>query len=93
MDLLAVLLVTAVFPVACLAFVLWMGRIEDAIPASVARAVRRPDPAPVLRIPVRRPSAAPVLIPAQRTGAVEAVVPPAPAPAPVPAQAATPAGT
>lgn len=54
MDLMLVLLAVTAFPVACLAFVLWMGVIEDSIPAGVRRAVREPDPAPILAVPVRR---------------------------------------
>lgn len=67
MDLLLVLLATATFPVACLGFVLWMGRLEDSIPGAVRRAARAPDPPPVLAIPVRRPAPAIVAIPAQRS--------------------------
>ena len=58
MDLMLLLLAVAAFPVACLAFVLWMGVIEDSIPAGVARAVREPDPPPILMVPVRRTAAA-----------------------------------
>ena len=54
MDLILVLLAVTAFPVACLAFVLWMGVIEDSIPTGVRRAVRQPDPAPILAVPVRR---------------------------------------
>jgi hypothetical protein len=93
MDLVLVLVASAVFPVVCLGFVLWMGRIEDTIPSSVARSIRRPDPAPVLRVPVRRPAPVSVMIPAQRTAAPEVVVPtPGPVPA-TPAAPAAPAGT
>jgi hypothetical protein len=97
MDLVLVLVVSAVFPVVCLGFVLWMGRIEDTIPGSVARTIRRPDPPPVLRMPVRRPAPASVLIPAQRTPTPEIVVrpvaPAAGAAAPAPAAPSAPAGT
>lgn len=48
------LLGVTAFPVACLLFVLWMGAIEDSIPAGVRRAVREPDPPPILAVPVRR---------------------------------------
>lgn len=85
MDLMLVLLAVTAFPVACLGFVLWMGVIEDSIPAGVRRAVREPDPAPILAVPVRR-TAAP-----QVTGWWESV---AAEPAPVaagPALDATPA--
>jgi hypothetical protein len=57
-DLILVLLAATTFPVGCLAFVLWMGVIEDSIPAGVRRAVREPDPAPILAVPVRRTAAA-----------------------------------
>jgi len=57
-DLILVLLAVTAFPVGCLAFVLWMGVIEDSIPAGVRRAVREPDPAPILAVPVRRTAAA-----------------------------------
>jgi hypothetical protein len=57
MDLILVLLAVTAFPVACLGFVLWMGVIEDSIPAGVRRAAREPDPAPILAVPVRRTSA------------------------------------
>ena len=67
MDLLVVLLAAAVFPVACLGFVLWMARLEDSIPAAVRRATHTPDPLPVLAIPVHRPAPTPAAIPAQRS--------------------------
>lgn len=66
MDLVLVLLAAALFPVACLGFVLWMARIEDSIPDAVRRATRTPDPPPVLAIPVRPPVPAAVVIPEQR---------------------------
>lgn len=74
MDLALVLLSAAAFPVGCLGFLLWMDRLEDSIPGSVARAARAPEPPPVLRVPVRRarpPVAAGAVpgrvIPAQRS--------------------------
>ncbi len=97
MDLLLMLLVTTMFPVGCLLFVLWMGRIEDSLPGAVRRATRKPDPEPVLAIPVRRPAQPvqpvqpAVTIPAQRAeppvvpAALTAVEPTAPL--------GTPAGT
>ena len=57
MDLMLVLLAVTAFPGACLGFVLWMGVIEDSIPAGVRRAAREPDPAPILAVPVRRTAA------------------------------------
>lgn len=96
MDLLVVLLAAALFPVGCLGFVLWMARIEDSLPEAVRQTSRKPDPLPVLAIPVRRPVPvqAPV-VPAQRSGPVEAPVMPALAPVvePAPAATATPTGT
>jgi hypothetical protein len=53
MDLVLVLLAATAFPVACLVFVLWMGRLEDTIPTAVRRSARTPDPAPILEIAVR----------------------------------------
>lgn len=59
MDLILLLLTVSAFPVACLGFVLWMGALEDSLPAGVARALREPDPPPILAVPVRRTAAAP----------------------------------
>lgn len=65
MDLMLVLLAATAFPVACLAFVLWMSALEDSIPAGVRRAVREADPPPILALPVRRTAApAPAAMPA-----------------------------
>lgn len=58
MDLLLVLLLVLAFPIACLAFVLWMGCLEDSIAEGVRQAVRQPDPEPILAVPVRRGYAA-----------------------------------
>jgi hypothetical protein len=54
MDLLLVVLAAVLFPVLCLGFLLWMARLEDAIPNAVRRSVRAPDPPPVLAIPLQR---------------------------------------
>lgn len=54
MDLIIVLLVTATFPVAGLGFLLWMARFEDGLPDAVRRTARRPDPPPILAIPIQR---------------------------------------
>ncbi len=92
MDLLVVLLASALFPVGCLAFLLWMSRIEDSIPDAVRKATRMPDPPPVLAIPVRRPATTQVVVvPAQRSAPPEiAVARPA---EPTPPAAAAPTGT
>ena len=91
MDLLLMLLVTTAFPVGCLLFVLWMGRIEDSLPGAVRRAARKPDPEPVLAIPVRQPVQPAVTIPVQR--AEPPAVPAALTAAEPAAPAGTPAGT
>lgn len=64
MDLVSALVTAAVFPWACLGFVLWMGRLEDDLPAAVQRAERQPDPPPVLAIAIPRKSSSE--IPEQR---------------------------
>jgi hypothetical protein len=53
-DLIVALAAAAGFPVACLGFLLWMARFEDGLPKAVRRAARRPDPPPILAIPVQR---------------------------------------
>lgn len=46
------------FPVVCLFLVLWLARLEETLGRDVRRTERRPEPAPILRIPVRtRPQA------------------------------------
>ena len=107
MDLLLMLLVATAFPVGCLFFVLWMGRIEDSLPGAVRQAARKPDPEPVLAIPVRQPVqpvqpvqpgqlVQPVVtIPVQRAEppVVPAALPAAEPAAPAAAPAGRPAGT
>ncbi len=91
MDALLSLGLAAVFPLVCLAMVLWLSHLEDTLPQAVRRAARAPEPAPILRIPVRRrPLPAPVLhLPEQRVP--EHVVPqPALTRQPAPAQPAGP---
>lgn len=58
MQLVTMLAVVVTYPVLCLGFVLWMGRFEDSLPDAVRRAVRTPDPPPILAIPVLPPVAA-----------------------------------
>ena len=69
MDLLMMLLGIAAFPWLGLGFLFWMTRIEDNLPAAVRRAERKPDPPPILVIPVRRAVAEPTTtrVPAQRS--------------------------
>jgi len=69
-------------PLLALGLLLWLARLEDTLPRDVRRAAQRPDPPPILAMPVRPPAArapmarAPVL-PQQR------VPEPSPAPAPI----------
>ena len=42
------------FPLVCLAMTLWLSHLEDTLPQSVRRSVRKPDPPPILTIPVQR---------------------------------------
>ena len=69
----------ATMPVGAFAFLLWMARLEDTLPADVRRAQRQPDPPPILAIPVRTRQLAPTPAPANEVSAaasVEAVTPP-----------------
>ena len=59
MQLVTMLAVVVTYPVLCLGFVLWMARFEDSLPAAVRKAVRTPDPPPILAMPVL-PRAEPV---------------------------------
>lgn len=54
MDLVTMLASVLVWPWLCLGFVIWMGRIEESLPNAVRKAERRPDPPPVLAMPVQR---------------------------------------
>ena len=57
------------FPVVGLVFLLWLAYLEDTLPRDVHRAVRKPDPAPILALPVRKPAittTTTVIIPEQR---------------------------
>src|SRR3954452_18312160 len=64
MTVLVELIGALLFPPMCLVFLLWMSHLEDTLVRDVHRAQRRPEPAPIVAIPVRE--AAPT-IPAQRT--------------------------
>ena len=52
------------FPLVLLVMILWLSHLEDTLPQSVRRAMRKPDPPPILAIPVQRPLAP--VIPLQR---------------------------
>ena len=43
------------FAPALLGFLLWLGHLEDTLQRDVRRALRRPEPPPILAIPVRTP--------------------------------------
>ncbi len=69
MQLVTLLAGVALFPFFGLGFLLWMARLEDSLPEAVRRAARRPDPAPILTIPVRSARAGEtmrVIVPGQR---------------------------
>lgn len=78
MQLVTMLAVVVAYPVLCLGFVLWMSRYEDSLPAAVRKAVRTPDPPPILAVPVlprvpattdaTSPTVVDLVVPEQRTG-------------------------
>ena len=72
MGVLVTLLGVLMFAPACLMFLLWLSHLEETLPRDVRRARRRPDPPPILAIPVRRPAqpTATLLVPEQRTAPV-----------------------
>ena len=41
------------FPVVCLFLVLWLARLEETLTRDVRRSARKPEPPPILRVPVR----------------------------------------
>jgi hypothetical protein len=59
-------------PLLGLALLLWLAHLEDTLHRDVQRARHRPDPAPILAIPVRPGSARTTVaaLPRQRTAAV-----------------------
>jgi hypothetical protein len=65
---LLVMVAAVLFPVAVLGLLLWLTRLEETLPQAVAAAQRKPEPAPILAVPVRpaRPAVTAVRIPAQR---------------------------
>ncbi len=67
MDLIVAVGSALVFPWVCLGFVVWMGRMEDAMGEEVRLGARQPDPPPILSIAVRVPALPPARLPAQRS--------------------------
>jgi hypothetical protein len=67
MTVVLVLAGAVLFPLTCLLFLLWMSHLEDTLTRDVHRARRRPEPPPILAIPVRRSPGPAGTIPAQRT--------------------------
>ncbi len=82
MQVVFILCAAVVSPLLGLVLLLWLAHLEDTLPQDVQRAGRRPDPAPILAIPVRRAPTVPVAtparvpIPAQRTAPVAELVGP-----------------
>jgi hypothetical protein len=66
MSVVVTLLGALLFAPACLLFLLWLSHLEETLQRDVHRARRRPEPPPIVAIPVRRPDHAPALIPEQR---------------------------
>jgi hypothetical protein len=65
----ALMLVTGlVFPMAAFALLLWLTHLEETLPRDVRAGMRRPEPPPILSMPVREPEPAvrTVRIPGQR---------------------------
>jgi hypothetical protein len=70
MQVLLILVAAVLAPLLGLALLLWLAHLEDTLPQDVQRARHRPEPAPILAVPVRGAPArqpVPVSIPAQRT--------------------------
>jgi hypothetical protein len=66
----AVVMVAALlFPLLGLGLLLWLTHLEETLPRAVNRTRRRPDPPPILAIPVREPHPPTVRIPHQRVPA------------------------
>jgi hypothetical protein len=63
-----VLVGALLFPLAALALLLWLTRLEENLPKAVRAAQRRPAPPPILEVPVRgfAPAVTVVRVPAQR---------------------------
>jgi hypothetical protein len=57
------------FPLLGLGLLLWLTHLEETLPQAVDRSRRKPEPPPILAIPVREPQPPAVRIPRQRTPA------------------------
>ena len=75
MQVLLIMVGAVLSPLLGLALLLWLAHLEDTLPQDVQRASRRPDPAPILAIPVRPVAPTTVLIPAQREAPPAEVAP------------------
>jgi hypothetical protein len=71
MQVLLIAVAAVLSPLLALALLLWLAHLEDTLPQAVQRADRRPDPAPILAVPVRPAPTPAVVIPAQRTPATD----------------------
>jgi hypothetical protein len=70
MQVLLILVAAVLAPLLGLALLLWLAHLEDTLPSDVARARRRPEPAPIVAIPLRATTLGqplPVSVPVQRT--------------------------
>ena len=74
MQALLVLVGALLSPLLGLGLLLWLAHLEDTLPQDVQRSLRKPDPAPILAIPVRPSPTIEPVIPAQRTAPAAEVV-------------------
>jgi hypothetical protein len=66
MSVVVTILGALLFAPACLLFLMWLSHLEDTLQRDVHRARRRPEPPPIVAIPVRRTDEPVPLIPEQR---------------------------
>ena len=74
MQVVLIVVAAVLSPLLGLALLLWLAHLEDTLPQDVQRSLRKPDPAPILAIPVRQASTTAPVIPAQRTAPAAEVV-------------------
>lgn len=73
MNNVAVMLVSMLLPLAGLGLLLWLTHLEETLPRAVRAARRKPEPPPILAIPVRaQPRQTVVTLPTQRAPEPEA---------------------
>ena len=64
-----VMVAALLLPLVAFGLLLWLTHLEETLPGAVERARRKPDPPPILAIPVREPRPSTVRIPVQRAAA------------------------